>query len=132
MTSSLLTADEKSWGEWGVLGISAVPVCIANLDSWIQKYSDGVLGIKRSVDESLNLPVTIFRLGMDQGEVPEYRLMNSAAVTATLHFDPYELYHHRMGNFEILIKRQIAPSQGDDEILFTGLLKECPVGPSTH
>jgi hypothetical protein len=128
MTSSLLTADEASWGAYGVLGITSIPVCILNMDSWIQDYSDGIFGMKKSANEPITLPVTFFRVGLNQDEVPDFRSEGTTQVTATLHFNPQEVLHHRVGTFEIHNKRQVGPNQGEDEVLFTGLLKECVVG----
>lgn len=131
-TSLLLSADETAWGAYGVLGISPIPVCILNMDSWIQDYSEGLFGMKKSVDEPITLPVTIFRVGLNQDEAPDLVSEGTTNINATLHFNPQEVLHHRVGTFEIHSRAQGGPNQGQDEILFTGLLKECAVGPSSQ
>jgi hypothetical protein len=128
MTSSLLTLDEATWGAYGVLGISPVPTCILNMDGWIQDYSGGIFGMKKSAEEPLTLPVTTYRVGLNKDEVPDFRTEGTVNIAATLHFNPQEVLHHRVGTFEIHNKRQVGPNQGQDEILFTGLLKECSAG----
>jgi hypothetical protein len=40
-------------------------------------------------------------------------------------------FHNKAGTFEIHFQSQVAPSQGDDEVLFTVSIKECLVVGST-
>jgi hypothetical protein len=124
--ASELSADLKAWGKSGAVGMAPVPLCIWNLSSWIQSYSDGALGMKRSADESVTLPVSVFRLGLNADEVPDFQAVRSLTVQGTLHFNPQEVFHKKSGTFEL----HSTSRAGADETLFSSSLGECSSGPT--